>query len=203
MSDITLKSFPRRDTKRRGRGPGSGQGKTSGRGNKGQKARAGGGVRPGFEGGQMPLYRRLPKRGFTNIFRKDVQTVSLSVLAKAFKSGEEVTTEALAKKRLITPRKNTSVKILRDVDKFDVKLSIKLHGISAKARELVEKAGGSFVSTSPPRPVYVPPVKPVSQAKPEAPEKAEKSEKPTKAEKAAKAEKPVKNEKKEKPGAGS
>ena len=202
MADIELKSFPRIATKRRGRGPASGVGGTSGRGHKGQKARAGGGVRPGFEGGQMPLYRRLPKRGFTNIFRKDVQIVHLSSLAKFFKNGDEVTAAALVEKGLISGRKKSSVKLLCDVDKFDVKLTINLGGISAKARELLEKAGGKYLGPAA-HVRKVPTVKPVTPEKAEAPVKSEKPGKPVKAERVEKAEKTEKPAKPEKPGAGS
>lgn len=122
-----------------GRGIGSGVGKTSGRGHKGQKARSGGGVRPGFEGGQMPLYRRLPKRGFTNIFAKKYVTVNVEVLDK-FNDGDEVTAEALLEKGIIS-RKLDGVKLLGrgDVTK---KLDVKLAKISASAKEKIEKAGG-------------------------------------------------------------
>jgi large subunit ribosomal protein L15 len=196
MADIQLKSFPRNATKRRGRGPGSGVGGTSGRGHKGQKARAGGGVRPGFEGGQMPLYRRLPKRGFTNIFRKDVQIVHLSDLAKAFKSGEEVTAAALVARKLVSGRKFSTVKLLCDVEKFDVKLTVNLGGISAKAKELVEKAGGTYVGPAA-HVRKVPAVRPAAPSKAEAPMAAEKADKPVKPAK------PEKTTKPEKPGAGS
>jgi len=209
MADIELKSFPRIATKRRGRGPGSGVGGTSGRGHKGQKARSGGGVRPGFEGGQMPLYRRLPKRGFTNIFRKDVQVVHLSALAKYFKSGEEVTPASLAAKKLISARKNSRVKILRDVEKFDLKLAVNGPVMSAGAKELVEKAGGTYVAPVTAEPVA--PAKPVVAAKPVAPAKSDapvkpdaplKPVKPSKPAASAKPAAPEKPAKHEKPGAG-
>ena len=122
-----------------GRGIGSGVGKTSGRGNKGQKARSGGGVRPGFEGGQMPLYRRLPKRGFTNIFAKKYVAVNVEVLDK-FNDGDEVTAESLLEKGIISKTLD-GVKLLGrgEVTK---KLTVKVAKISESAKEKIEKAGG-------------------------------------------------------------
>ncbi len=122
-----------------GRGIGSGVGKTSGKGHKGQKARSGGGVRPGFEGGQMPLYRRLPKRGFTNIFAKKYVTVNVEVLDK-FNDGDEVTAETLLEKGIISKTLD-GVKILGrgEVTK---KLTVKVAKVSESAKEKIEKAGG-------------------------------------------------------------
>ena len=122
-----------------GRGIGSGTGKTSGKGHKGQKARSGGGVRPGFEGGQMPLYRRLPKRGFHNIFAKKYVSVNVEVLDK-FNDGDEVTAETLLEKNIIS-KKLDGVKLLGrgDVTK---KLTVKVAKLSASAKEKIEKAGG-------------------------------------------------------------
>lgn len=122
-----------------GRGIGSGVGKTSGRGHKGQKARSGGGVRPGFEGGQMPLYRRLPKRGFTNIFAKKYVSVNVEVLDK-FNDGDEVTAESLLEKGIISKTLD-GVKILGrgEVTK---KLTVKVAKVSESAKEKIEKAGG-------------------------------------------------------------
>lgn len=122
-----------------GRGIGSGTGKTSGKGHKGQKARSGGGVRPGFEGGQMPLYRRLPKRGFKNIFAKQYVTVNVEVLDK-FNDGDEVTAEAMLEKRIISKTLD-GVKILGrgEVAK---KLTVKVAKVTASAKEKIEKAGG-------------------------------------------------------------
>lgn len=122
-----------------GRGIGSGVGKTSGRGHKGQKARSGGGVRPGFEGGQMPLYRRLPKRGFTNIFAKKYVTVNVEVLDK-FNDGDEVTAESLLEKGIISKTLD-GVKILGrgEVTK---NVTVKVAKISESAKEKIEKAGG-------------------------------------------------------------
>ena len=100
-----------KDPMRKGRGPGSGNGKTGGRGHKGQKARSGGGVRPGFEGGQMPLTRQLPKRGFKNYFRVDYAAVNVSVL-NAFDNGAVVDAEALAQKGILKQLENGGLKIL-------------------------------------------------------------------------------------------
>ena len=122
-----------------GCGIGSGVGKTSGRGHKGQKARSGGGVRPGFEGGQMPLYRRLPKRGFTNIFAKKYVAVNVEVLDK-FNDGDEVTAESLLEKGIISKTLD-GVKFLGrgEVTK---KVTVKVAKISESAKEKIEKAGG-------------------------------------------------------------
>ena len=122
-----------------GRGIGSGVGKTSGSGHKGQKARSGGGVRPGFEGGQMPLYRRLPKRGFTNIFAKKYVTVNVEVLDK-FNDGDEVSAESLLEKGIISKTLD-GVKFLGrgEVTK---KVTVKVAKISESAKEKIEKAGG-------------------------------------------------------------
>ena len=122
-----------------GRGIGSGVGKTSGRGHKGQKARSGGGVRPGFQGGQMPLYRRFPKRGFTNIFAKKYVAVNVEVLDK-FNDGDEVTAESLLEKGIISKTLD-GVKFLGrgEVTK---KVTVKVAKISESAKEKIEKAGG-------------------------------------------------------------
>jgi large subunit ribosomal protein L15 len=124
--------------KRRGRGPGSGHGKTSGHGHKGQKARAGGHVRPGFEGGQMPLIRRVPKRGFTNPFKARVQVVNLKALG-AF-AGREVTAAALAGAGLIGDA-DRPVKLLGDGE-APQGLVVKGLAVSASARARIEAGGG-------------------------------------------------------------
>lgn len=136
-----LKSPPgaNKRTKRVGRGPGSGHGKTSTRGHKGQKARSGGGVRLGFEGGQMPLQRRIPKRGFTNIFKKEYAIINLRDL-NIFEDGTEVTPELLIETGLIKSVKD-GVKILGDGD-LDRKLTIKAHKISKQAQDKVTAKGG-------------------------------------------------------------
>ncbi|MHB8927258.1 MAG: 50S ribosomal protein L15 [Bacillota bacterium] len=129
-------------TKRRrvGRGIGSGLGKTSGKGHKGQKARAGGGVRPGFEGGQMPLQRRLPKRGFTNgPFKKEYVEINLRDLA-GFEPNTEVTAELLKEKRIIR-KIGDGLAVLGD-GAIDKPLTVKAHKFSASARAKIEAAGG-------------------------------------------------------------
>jgi large subunit ribosomal protein L15 len=124
--------------KRVGRGPGSGHGKTAGRGNKGQQSRTGYRHQRGFEGGQMPLHRRLPKRGFTNIFRVEYDIVNLRDLA-AFDAGDAVNPEILAAARLT--RKNRPVKILGDGE-LQKALTVSAHKFSASAKASIEKAGG-------------------------------------------------------------
>jgi large subunit ribosomal protein L15 len=124
--------------KRVGRGPGSGHGKTAGRGNKGQKSRSGYRHMRGFEGGQMPLHRRVPKRGFTNIFRVEYDIVNLSDLAR-FDAGQAVTLDTLAEARLA--RKNRPVKILGDGE-VGKALTVSAHKFSANARGKIEAAGG-------------------------------------------------------------
>lgn len=125
--------------KRVGRGIGSGTGKTSGKGHKGQNARSGGGVRPGFEGGQMPLYRRLPKRGFKNIFAKQYVTVNVEVLER-FENGTEVTADTLKEAGIIS-KKLDGVKLLGRGE-LTKKLTVKVAGYTASAKEKIEKAGG-------------------------------------------------------------
>jgi large subunit ribosomal protein L15 len=125
--------------KRLGRGTGSGLGKTSGKGHKGAKARSGGGKRPGFEGGQMPLYRRVPKRGFTNIFGTNYAEVNVERL-DAFEDGATVTIEMLLEKGII--RKTLDgVKILGNGD-LTRKLTVQANKFTAGAKEKIEKAGG-------------------------------------------------------------
>ncbi|AGT30410.1 50S ribosomal protein L15 [Geobacillus genomosp. 3] len=129
----------RKKAVRVGRGIGSGNGKTSGRGHKGQKARSGGGVRLGFEGGQTPLFRRLPKRGFTNINRKEYAVVNLDKL-NVFEDGTEVTPELLLETGVISKLKS-GVKILGK-GQIEKKLTVKAHKFSASAKEAIEAAGG-------------------------------------------------------------
>ncbi|MDR2361079.1 MAG: 50S ribosomal protein L15 [Oscillospiraceae bacterium] len=124
---------------RKGRGIGSGNGKTAGRGHKGQNARAGGGVRIGFEGGQMPLMRRLPKRGFNNIFAKPLDVVNLSRLDK-FEDGAVIDLEALKAARVVKNVKY-GIKIL-GVGDVTKKLTIRANAFSAAAKEKIEAAGG-------------------------------------------------------------
>ncbi len=124
-----------------GRGYGSNFGGTSGRGHDGQNSRSGGGVRPGFEGGQLPLFRRIPKRGFTNIFAKQIETVNVSDL-NIFEDGSEVTIEDLIEKGLVKKSKmKDGVKILGNSD-LNVKLTVKAHAFSKSAEEKITAAGG-------------------------------------------------------------
>lgn len=125
--------------KRVGRGIGSGTGKTSGKGHKGQNARSGGGVRPGFEGGQMPLYRRLPKRGFKNIFAKQYVTINIETL-EVFEDGTEVTEELLKEKGIV--RKTLDGVKLLGRGELTKKLNVKVTKYTASAKEKIEKAGG-------------------------------------------------------------
>ncbi len=125
--------------KRRGRGAGSGLGHTAGRGSKGQLSRSGGGVRPGYEGGQMPLHRRLPKRGFTSIFKKNVSVINIRDLNR-FESGSMVDEAALIGAGLIRG-KYDAVKLLGQGE-MGSPINIRVHAISQKAREKVEAAGG-------------------------------------------------------------
>ena len=125
--------------KRKGRGIGSGNGKTAGKGHKGQNARSGGGVRPGFEGGQNPLYRRLPKRGFNNPFRKEYAIVNIQDL-NSFDAGTEITPEVLLEKGVI---KNTlaGIKVLGNGE-LNVGLTVKANKFSQSAVEKIQAAGG-------------------------------------------------------------
>jgi large subunit ribosomal protein L15 len=128
-----------RDAFRRGRGIGSGNGKTAGRGHKGQNARSGGGVRPGFEGGQMPLSRRIPKRGFVNIFRTTYANVNLKSL-NCFDDGAVIDTEAFLKSGLIKKTLD-GIKVLGDGE-LTKKLTVKATAFSAAAKAKIEAAGG-------------------------------------------------------------
>ncbi|MED4345042.1 50S ribosomal protein L15 [Heyndrickxia coagulans] len=130
----------RKKRNRVGRGIGSGNGKTAGKGHKGQNARSGGGVRLGFEGGQTPLFRRLPKRGFTNINRKEYAIVNLDVLNR-FEDGTEVTPALLLKTGVISKEKS-GVKVLAN-GKLEKKLTVKAHKFSSAAKEAIEAAGGT------------------------------------------------------------
>ena len=126
--------------KRVGRGPGSGNGKTSGKGHKGQNARSGGGVRPGFEGGQMPLTRRIPKRGFNNIFAKEYAVINVSDLNK-FVDGTVVDTELLKASGLVK-KVCDGVKVLGDGELTSKNLTVKAVKFTKTAVEKIEKAGG-------------------------------------------------------------
>ncbi len=128
-----------KNRKRLGRGTATGQGKTAGRGQDGQNSRSGGGVRPGFEGGQMPLYRRIPKRGFTNPFRKEWTIVNIEELNR-FEDGTVVTPDMLKEAGMIK-KINDGLKILGD-GQLEKKLTIKAHKFSQSAIEKIEAAGG-------------------------------------------------------------
>ncbi len=128
-----------KESKRIGRGHGSGNGKTAGKGHKGQKARAGHGMRPGFEGGQMPLQRRVPKRGFNNIFAKEWLAINVSAL-EVFEDGTVVDAAALADKGIIK-KASLPVKVLGN-GKITKKLEVKLNAYSASAAEKINAAGG-------------------------------------------------------------
>ena len=140
LHELSPAEGSKKSVKRVGRGHGSGWGKTAGKGHKGQKARSGGGVRPGFEGGQMPLQRRLPKRGFNNIFAKEIVTVNLSTLNSKFEDGADVTAETLVAAGVV---KNSfdGVKILGN-GKLEKKLNVKVTAYSESAKAAIEAAGG-------------------------------------------------------------
>lgn len=139
LHDMKPAKGARKARKRIGRGIGSGTGKTSGRGHDGQNARSGGGVRLGFEGGQIPLFQRLPKRGFTNINRKEYAIVNLDVLNR-FDEGTEVTPELLIETGIVSNEKS-GIKILGN-GILEKKITVKAHKFSASAKEAIEKAGG-------------------------------------------------------------
>ncbi|WP_122790617.1 50S ribosomal protein L15 [Intestinibacillus sp. Marseille-P6563] len=139
LQDLQPSVGATRPAYRKGRGAGSGNGKTAGRGHKGQWARSGGGVRPGFEGGQMPLARRLPKRGFNNIFGTTYAPVNVEVLNR-FEDGTEVTVELLLETGVISKALD-GVKILGNGE-LTKKLTVKAAAFSASAKEKIEKAGG-------------------------------------------------------------
>lgn len=126
--------------KRKGRGTATGQGKTAGRGMNGQKSRSGGGVRLGFEGGQMPLYRRIPKRGFTNIWGTEYNIVNVSTLNDKFEAGTEVTPEILVEKGIVKQMKD-GIKILGQGE-LEKSLTVKAQKFSKSAVEKIEAAGG-------------------------------------------------------------
>lgn len=129
-----------KERKRIGRGPASGQGKTAGKGHKGQKARAGRGMQIGFEGGQMPLQRRIPKRGFNNIFRKEFATVNIASLDKVFNDGDTVTIEALVASGLVKKTLD-GVKVLGNGE-IAKKLTVQVNAYSETAKSKIEAAGG-------------------------------------------------------------
>ncbi|MBQ4515926.1 MAG: 50S ribosomal protein L15 [Clostridia bacterium] len=140
LNELRPAEGSKKDAFRVGRGHGSGNGKTAGRGHKGQKARSGGGVRPGFEGGQMPLYRRLPKRGFTNIFAKVYTEINVSDLNR-FENGAEVTAEAL-KAAGIIKKVNDGIVVLGRGELTAQNLTVKAAKFSKSAAEKITGAGG-------------------------------------------------------------
>lgn len=140
LNELRPNPGARKNPTRKGQGIGSGKGKTAGRGHKGQNARSGGGVRPGFEGGQMPLQRRMPKRGFTNApFKKNIVTVNLAKLER-FEAGTVVTPELLLEAGLIK-KIGDGVKILATGD-LDRALTVRAHSFSKSAAEKIEASGG-------------------------------------------------------------
>lgn len=130
-----------RPVKRIGRGPGSGQGKTAGKGHKGQKARAGRGPHIGFEGGQMPLQRRLPKRGFNNIFAKEIAIVNVAALDSTFEDGAVIDSAALIERGLVK-KELDGIKVLAHGE-LTKKFTVKAHAFSAGAKAKIEAAGGT------------------------------------------------------------
>ena len=162
LSNLKAPKDANRDRKRVGRGAGSTWGKTAGKGQKGQNSRAGGGVRPGFEGGQMPLQMRLPKRGFTNPFTKEIATLNVRDLENFFEDGDVVSLETLTQRGLIPARfvdvkddegkvigqevllKVDAVKILGDGE-LTKSLTVRVHRYSKSARAKIEAAGGAAV----------------------------------------------------------
>ena len=140
LQDLRPAEGSTQENYRKGRGAGSGNGKTAGRGHKGQWARSGGGVRPGFEGGQMPLARRLPKRGFHNIFAKEIVAVNVAALNK-FEDGAEVTAQALLEAGVISKIQD-GVKVLGNGE-LTKKLTVKAAAFSESAKQKIEAAGGT------------------------------------------------------------
>ena len=139
LNDLTAVPGSVKEPKRIGRGIGSGQGKTAGKGHKGQKARSGGSIRPGFEGGQMPLQRRVPKRGFVNIFAKTIKEVNVGTLEK-FEDGAVVDTQALIDAGIVKTCCD-GIKILGN-GSLTKKLTVKVTAFSSAAKDKIEAAGG-------------------------------------------------------------
>ena len=139
LYELTPAPGSKKESFRKGRGHGSGNGKTAGRGHKGQNARSGGGVRPGFEGGQMPLYRRLPKRGFTNKFAKDYVAINVSALEK-FENGAVVDAMALKEAGVIS--KVMDGVVIMGRGEITNSLTVKAVRFTESAKEKIEKAGG-------------------------------------------------------------
>lgn len=141
LSNLSPQKGATKQRKRLGRGPGTGHGKTAGRGHKGYKSRSGSGIKPGFEGGQMPLQRRLPKRGFNNIFRKEFTIVSLDQL-EAFEGSDVITTQALVEAGVV--KAGAAVKVLAN-GAITKAVKVQVEKTSGKAKELIEAAGGEVL----------------------------------------------------------
>lgn len=141
LSNLSPQKGATKQRKRLGRGPGTGHGKTAGRGHKGYKSRSGSGIKPGFEGGQMPLQRRLPKRGFNNIFRKEYTIVSLDQL-EAFEGSDVITTQALVEAGVV--KAGAAVKVLAN-GAITKAVKVQVEKTSGKAKELIEAAGGEVL----------------------------------------------------------
>ncbi len=139
LNNLSPATGSRRNRKRLGKGEGSGWGKTAGRGTKGSGSRSGGGVRPGFEGGQMPLQRRLPKRGFTNIFKKRMAIINVGDLIR-FESGATVDETALVEAGIVKGRRD-GIKLLGKGD-LDRPLTVRVSQFSQTAKEKIQKCGG-------------------------------------------------------------
>jgi len=139
LNELTPAPGSRKQRKRVGRGVGSGSGKTAGRGTKGQNSRSGGGVRPGYEGGQMPIHRRLPKRGFTNIFKKNIAVINIRDLAR-FETGSIVDEASLLKFGLLKGKRD-GIKLLSQGE-INKPLTIRLNSLSKIAMEKILSAGG-------------------------------------------------------------
>ena len=140
LHEMKYNDGARSDIKRLGRGQGSGQGKTAGKGHKGQNARSGGGVAIGFEGGQTPLFKRIPKRGFTNFTRVEYEVVNLDTLNR-FEDGAVVTPEVLKETGIVKKQLN-GIKVLGN-GKLEKKLTVKCNKISASAKKAIEEVGGT------------------------------------------------------------
>ena len=152
LSTLKPPAGARRKRKRIGRGPGSGSGKTAGKGHKGQKARSGGSIARGFEGGQMPLQRRLPKRGFKNIWRVEVDGVNVDALDNVFEEG--VVDPDIMKSRGLVPRKAQVIKVLGRGE-ITKALTVKAHRFSKTAIQKIEAAGGAVEVVPEPKPAPV------------------------------------------------
>ena len=142
LAHLSVPDGARKKKQRVGRGTGSGRGRYSGKGMKGQRSRSGGAKGKGFEGGQMPLTRRLPKRGFTNIFRQEMAAINVGTLEKRFEAGTEVTPELLLKHKVIKKLKS-GLKILAGGE-LKKSFTVKAHGFSKAAEEKITSAGGTI-----------------------------------------------------------